>query len=484
MRGRRHGMPRRHRQAGSINASPARTSALGAALMAAKRGVRLDTALETVLTENAVSPRDRRLAEEIAFGSVRHRGSIDLVLGSVSSRPVSDMQLAVLESLRQAVYQTFFLERIPEHAAVNEAVGLCRLYAGRKASGFANAVLRAALALRAGRGRRADGAAPSRRALSFRGRETILLTRDLLPSPAEDLPGWLAGHYSYPRWLAERLVSELGAESAESVLIWGNRIPHLCARVNRLKCRAEELGELGPEKLCAPGAIFAGCSLAERDESPWCYRLEAAREVGSLPGMRQGLFSVQDATQQLVAEVLAPAPGEKVLDLCAAPGGKTAHLAELSADKAEVLACDAGADRLKLVEETAARLGLQSISTAHLELPPLREDFAGRFDAVLADVPCSNSGSMNRRVESRWRAGAEELRGLAEKQRAILSCALQAARSGGRVVYATCSLLQAENSEVVRAVLDSGGRGRLVREELTLPVAGRRDGGYFALLEA
>jgi 16S rRNA (cytosine967-C5)-methyltransferase len=477
------GMPRQRRPTGSLSASPARTCALSAALLAAKRGVQLDAALETALADAEVSLRDRRLAEEIAFGAVRHRGSIDLVLQEVSSRPLDEIQLAVLESLRQAVYQTFFLERIPEHAAVNEAVSLCRLYAGRKAGGFANAVLRAALELRAGREPRADGNARSRAALSFRGGELILLSKELVPDPDLDLRAWLAGHYSYPSWLTGCLLRELGSDAAESVLAWGNSIPHLCVRVNRLKCDAGELEALSPSELCAPGALFSGCSRVERGESPWCFSVEVEREIGSLHGMREGLFSIQDAAQQRVAEALAPRAGESILDLCAAPGGKSTHIAEISEDRGEVLACDAAAERLELVTAAAARLGLQSVRTRQMQLPPLDQDLAGGFDAVLADVPCSNSGSMNRRVESRWWAGPDQVEALAEKQRAILGCALRAARPGGRVLYATCSLLQAENGDLVRSVLESGSGARLVREQLTLPVAGRRDGGYFALLE-
>jgi 16S rRNA (cytosine967-C5)-methyltransferase len=472
--------PRRPR--GSGVRSPARAAALNATLLARKRGLTLNQALEQVAAAEDLSDRDRRLAEEIACGTVRHRASLDSVLAEVSNIPLEKLQTAVLEALRGAVYQTFYLERIPEHAAVNEAVRLARSFGRGRAAGFANAVLRAALKLRAGRHR---GTSPRPRAsLYFRNDQVILLSRDLLPDPELDRAAWLAVHYSYPRWLVDRLLDEHGKSAAESVLKWGNEIPHTGARVNRLRCDMAKLAGADPGDLCAHGAVFAGCSLVRPGPVPGCYLIGPERNVGALPGIRDGLFSVQDPAQQRAAELLAPRPGEKILDLCAAPGGKTGHLAEISADRAEILACDPDGQRLELVAEAARRLGLSSVRTRRLRVPPLPTDLAAGFHAVLVDVPCSNTGAMNRRVESRWRARAEAVARMSEAQRSILTAGAEALRPGGRLVYATCSLLGAENGEVVRAVLESRPGLRLAKEELTLPKRGSSDGGYVALLEA
>jgi len=482
------GRPRRERRRakparGGVR-SPARLAALNAVLLGAKRGLPLDAALADVFEGEGLAERDRRLATEIAYGSVRHRGSIDLVLAEVSSRPVADIQDAVLEALRAAIYQAFYLERVPEHAAVDEAVRLARAFCGSKAAGFANAVLRAALPLRAGRGRASAAGERSRSCLYFRGGELILLSVEALPDPVDDLNAWLAGHYSYPPWLVERLVAERGLRPAEDVLRWGNEVPHLGVRLNRLKCDPQTLAQTPTAELCSEGGVFAGCESVERGQSPCCYRIRPARQLAALPGIRGGLFSVQDCAQQRVAEALAPRAGEKVLDLCAAPGGKSAHLAEISGDRAELLATDASALRLELVGETALRLGLKSISTRQLEVPPLPSELAGKFDRVLADVPCSNTGAMNRRVESRWRARPGAVAELARRQRGILESALQAVRPGGRVVYSTCSLLAAENSEVVRGAIADREDIKLLSEDQVLPRRGRNDGAYLASLEA
>jgi 16S rRNA (cytosine967-C5)-methyltransferase len=464
--------------------SPARLAALNAALLGTKRGLPLDEALDQVFEGEGLGERDRRLATEIAYGSARHRGSIDLVLAEVSSRPVADIQDAVLEALRGAVYQAFYLERIPEHAAVDEAVRLARSFSGSKAAGFANAVLRAALPLRAGRGRVSAPAERGRSSLHFRGGELILLKVEVLPDPQEDLGAWLAGHYSYPPWLVGRLLEDHGLENAEEVLRWGNEIPHIAVRLNRLRCDPDELAGVSTQALCSEGAVFAGCDSVERGEHPCCYRIKSSRPSSDLAGLRRGIFSVQDCAQQRAAETLAPRAGERILDLCAAPGGKSAHIAEISGDRATLLATDASARRLKLVEETAARLGLSSISTRQLEVPPLPAEFAAGFDRVLADVPCSNTGAMNRRVESRWRARPRAVGALAQRQRDILDCAIRAVRPGGRLVYSTCSLLAEENGAVVRAAI-AGHRGvRISSEEVILPRRGRNDGAYLASLEA
>jgi len=475
---------RRGRPARGRPHSPARLAALNAALLSQKRGVPVSAALEEMCADGRIGERDRRLAEEIAYGAVRHRASIDAVIGEVSSMPLARIETAVLEALRGAVYQTFYLTRVPEHAAVDEAVRLARSFAGRKSAGFTNAVLRAALELRAGRGRGQVPEENRRAALAFRGGEYLFLNRPLLPDPGSDPAGWLAAHYSYPRWLVERLIEEHGRGAAEAIFQWGNEVPPVTVRVNPLRAEVRALAGREPKELCAAGEIFSGCSWAARGELPGCYRLKPDRPVGGLSGLRGGLFTVQDGAQQRAAALLAPGPGEKVLDLCAAPGGKATQLAELAGDRAEILACDADAGRLELVTEAAARLGLRSIATRVLEVPPLPAELAGQFGAVLADVPCSNTGAMNRRVEARWRARPEAVAALAGRQRGILGAALAAARPGGRALYATCSLLAAENGEVVRAVLASREGVRLVSEETILPRAGLGDGAYLALLEA
>ncbi len=473
---------RRKRPAkGTVRHGP-RHVALQVALLGQRRGTSADTVLEELLASGELSARDRHLAEELAYGTIRHRTALDIVLAEVSSRPVGMIDPALREILRQAVYQSFFLTRIPDHAAVDEAVRMARGFGGDAAASFVNAVLRAALALRSGRGFGRPVGAERRSALSWRGGEHVRVSRQLLPDPDADHADWLSAYYSYPRWLVEQLASEYGAERAEEVLAWGNEVPPVTVRVNRLRTDIEELAARPAADLTAAGQIFSGCSSAARGELPGSYRLKPEMPVAELSGFQRGLFTVQDEAQQRAALWLEPAAGMEVLDLCAAPGGKSTYMAELTGNAAKILACDADEKRLALILETARRLGLGGIATRVLETPPLPRELAGRFDRVLADVPCSNTGSMNRRVEARWRAKPETLAELAACQRGILAAALEAAKPSGRVLYATCSLLAAENGEVVRAVLAERGPWKILREETVIPKIGVRDGAYLALL--
>lgn len=481
--GRGPGKPRADEKARGWPSKGARQVALKVALLSLKRNVPADDALDEMLASGELPPRERRLAEEIAFGSIRHRSSLDLVIAAVADRPLVQMDLAMLEALRQAVYQTFFLSRIPDHAAVDEAVRLARSFVGESAAGYANAVLRSALKLRAGRGHGEPAANERRAALAFRGGEFVRLAQSLLPDPESDSPGWMAAYYSYPRWLVDQFIARWGRAGAERVLAWGNEVPPLTVRVNPLRADVGDLASREPAELCAPTGTFGGCAAAARGELPGSYRIRPELPLDEIRGFKLGLFTAQDETQQLAARWLAPRAGEEVLDLCAAPGGKTTALAELSGDKAKILACDIDALRLQRVTISAGRLGLKSIATRLLTAPPLPADLAGRFDKVLADAPCSNTGSMNRRVEARWRARPDAVAELAKTQRGILLSAVEAAKpGGGQVLYSTCSLLEAENEAVVRAILDGRADLELVREETVLPRATVRDGGYLALI--
>jgi 16S rRNA (cytosine967-C5)-methyltransferase len=292
----------------------------------------------------------------------------------------------------------------------------------------------------------------------------------VLPDPVAQPVEYLAAGFALPGWLAERWLARYGLDECYRLGFWFAGPAPLTLRRNPLRAeRAAFLEALGRAGLVAlPG------------EHPQAVRLTDPVPVRELPGYLEGWFTVQDESAMRVASALAPAPGSSVLDLCAAPGGKATHLAELMADRGRVVACDVRDERLKTVSALARRLGLGSVETCLLapdagDVPP------GPFDAALVDVPCSNTGVLGRRPEVRWRLRPADLRQLVPLQTHLLRGAARRVRPGGAVVYSTCSIEPEENGAVVRRVLTEAGGLTLEAEAETVP--GRpADGGYRARL--
>lgn len=429
-------------------------------------------------SERGIDPRDRALADEIALGSVRHRASLDAVLAKFSKKRLWKLNAPVLEVLRQGAYQLLFLDRVPAHAAVGEAVKLAKRWFGASAGGFVNGVLRAVERSSEGK----VDAPPGERGRSsvyWRGERAAALGREVLPNPVRDLGRFLGERYSQDKEFVRKLVKLFGEERAEGICRWADELPPLTVRVNPLKVEGE--GEAEGEA----AEMFRGADSWERaEELPCAWRLSSTGSPARLEGLSAGLFSVQDWTAQQAVRALAPRPGETVLDLCAAPGTKTCQAAELMGDEGTILAVDSVEARLERVRENAGRLGVTIVETRCADGREAALDHPGEFDRVLVDVPCSNSGVMNRRVEARWRRlGREEISRITALQAELLSAALVAARPGGRVVYSTCSILPEENSELVAHVLAGIADCDLAGEEAFAPETGLRDGGYVAVIE-
>jgi 16S rRNA (cytosine967-C5)-methyltransferase len=363
--------------------------------------------------------------------------------------------------LRLGLYQMFWLDRIPEHAAVNETVELAKHLGCGPQAGFLNAVLR--------------GFAREREA-----------TRNLLTElRAQDLPvGW-----SHPDWLVQRWIRRWGADSARRLLEWNNTPPDTFARVNTLRTDAGKL----IAQWRAEGVDYDFYHTDWSGEN-LLFRLKAHPPLAGLPSLQAGGFYVQDPSTLLAVRELDPQPGETVLDLCAAPGGKTTFIAQLMQNQGRLVATDISRDRLALLRQNTTRLGATLVEPAllasegGLELLPAgitTAPFApvpDCFDRVLLDAPCSNTGVMRRRVELRWRVRPEELDRLCTKQSELLRLAACRVRPGGTLVYSTCSLESEENEQVVAAFLKSKPGFTLETERQLLPFAEAVDGAYVARL--
>ena len=344
----------------------------------------------------ALSRRDRALLTALVYGVTRWRRELDWLIDRCAER----VQPEIRQHLRVALFQVRHLDKIPRHAAVDEAVELAK-GVSRKSAGFVNAVLRKAADL--------------------------------------ELPDAVGVRTSHPDWLIERWRRRFKPKELEAILEADNAILPVTVRPNPLRVK---------------------------------HPVDLEGDPAADPRFEAGEFTVQDETSMKVAPLLDPKPEERILDLCAAPGGKTTHLAELMGGKGRVVAVDLP-DRIGLVAQSAKRLGLGNIECVAGDGTTI--GFKGAFDAILLDAPCSNTGVLARRPDVRWRLREKDIAGAAALQRGLLENAARLLAPGGRIVYSTCSLEPEENR------VDLSGL-RVVSEELTLPTD-RHSGGYQALVQ-
>lgn len=423
--------------------------------------------LDQHLSQSTLSPADRRLATHLAYGVLRRRGSLDALLQPMIDRPAHRVEPILWDILRLGTFQLALMTHIPPHAALYETVELAATFGLPRAKGFVNGVLRSVAGLLT-----SDHTdTPAADALPVEAGRYRRLTQPVLPEPANHPVEYLARAFAWPQWLAERWLTRFGWDECLRLGFWFAGPAPLWIRCNPLRTdRAALLN------------AFAQAGIpAEPGDHPQALRLTESANVRELPGFEQGWFAVQDESAMRVASALAPPPGSRVLDLCAAPGGKTTHLAELMNNQGRIIACDVDDRRLQTVVELSHRLGVTIIEPRRLhpqrnEAPP-----AGPFDAVLVDVPCSNTGVLGRRPEARWRLRPEDFRKLVPLQTRLLIQAGERIRPGGVIVYSTCSIEPEENRQVVQAVLQALPDLRLEADAEQTP--GRpADGSYWARL--
>ncbi len=400
-----------------------------------RKGGRIDQGLEGE-RERLPDARDRGLLTELAYGCVRRRGTLDAVLASGSKRPVPRLNAAVRVALRLALYQILFLDRVPAHAAVDHAVGWAKGHAGGPRAGYVNGVLRGLLRSIEGP---AAGRTNERKDVPREDGSALRFKKNLFPDPAGNLAGNLSTRFGMPQWLVERWLERWGAQRVGQILRAGIQRPPLTVRARTSRdALAAALKEREVAFEAGPGE--AALRVADGESA-------VALVLGS------GDAAVQDGTSQRVAPLVEAAPGEVVLDLCAAPGGKTLHLADLM-KQGRIVACDVDAERMALLEGLRERMGAIDYETVCLD-PEAALPFEPRtFDAILVDAPCSNTGVLRRRVEARWRLRAQDITTLASIQADLLERCLPVLKEGGRIVYSTCSLEPEENEDVVAAFVE------------------------------
>ena len=412
----------------------ARSLALDVLRRVATQGAFASSALRAAFDRHAaLSPADRALATELVYGVLRRRAALDRAIRYATGKRVKDVDPKLQDVLRVGAYQLMFLDRVPDHAAVSTTVDLARARRQERGARFVNAALRTL------------ARAPF---------------EDRPPPLTEDPVRHVAHAGGVPPSIARVLVDALGPEEAAQFAIASLSPAPLTLRANLLRTRAAHL------------VREVGGSVGQLPES-----VRLVDKVGQLPAdlpcVHRGEATPQDEASMRVVHLLAPQPGERILDVCAAPGGKTTHIAERMADDGEVVAHDRHPARLRRVDQTAARLGLSSVHTTDV----LPSPHAPPFDGVLVDAPCSGLGTLRRHPEIRWRFHPDDLRSLTRTQARVLAEGATRVRPGGRLVYAVCTVTRAEGE----AHLAHLGHDFVVEEVLrTGPHQAGAPDGFFA----
>ncbi len=420
------------------------------------------------------------LVTELVFGTVRNMGLIDLLIEKVSGRGTGGVDKMSLAVLRTGFYEYLYVAQSPSYAVINEAVNTAKQLGRSKSSGFVNAVMRNLQRLIVSCLDGSD-ARPSVDVIITSPGTGVQLTDKILPDPGQKGGQYLAAVFSLPVFLAEEWVNEYGFEKALNICLASNRRPGVYVWPNVKNTTYKELANLLEKESVA----------LEVYEKEGAIKLEGHRNTADLPGYEQGLFYVQDPTAHKALAVLIEQlmgngdKGLKVLDMCAAPGTKTVQLAAELGDKCTVYATDKNAGRLAKVEENIARLGLRNVRVIPYEAVSTENTQLNRLDAVLADVPCSNTGVLARRVESRFRLSKSGIGKITVLQKQILEKACTLVKPGGLLYYSTCSICKEENSGVVEGFVRDNTDFSIINEVLTLPQwsSPNSDGGYFSLIQ-
>ena len=418
------------------------------ALQSLLRSQQTHRAVEPILSREfrsaALSPADTGLCRELVSGGVRWRRLLDWLIERATEgreqRPV------IREILRLGLYQIFFLSRIPEHAIVDESVRLAKAENCLGQAGFINAMMRRFL------------------------REKEQITRDI----ADLQKARPALGQSHPDWLYERWEERWGREKTIRLMEWNNQPAPTCARVNRLLTDPGSLAKRWEDEGVEVSPI--DCDWAATGD---LFHLRKHPPLESLGSFSDGLFYVQDPSTLLSVSLLDPQPGQAVLDLCAAPGGKTCHIAERMKNEGQLSALDIRESRLKLLRENCDRMRVTCATLGQAD-----ETTAGeaKFDRVLVDVPCTNTGVIRRRLDLRWRLSPDQTKRLADEQLQLLVRAAAHAKPDGQLVYSTCSIEPEENEQLVARFLEVNPGWQLDAERSLHPVENHTDGAYAARL--
>lgn len=415
----------------------------------------LERMLDNEMKSTEMSGPDKALLYEIVHGVVRWQGRLDWILNGFYKGTFSKAIPNLKNALRVALYQVLFLDRVPDYAAVNEVVEFVKKLQGQKPADLVNAVLRNII----------------------RNKNSIRY-----PNPDEDPVGYLSAYYSHPSWMVKRYIERFGKEDAEKLLMVNNEKPFLTLRINALKTKPEEFKTL---------LESVGLKYKQGDYLPEFFKLQNLTNITAWEYYSKGYFNIQDESAGLACRLLDVHEGLRVLDMCAAPGGKTAYISALMHSRGEVVAIDRFESRLKLLLRNMSRLDVDCVRTVVADANDYKDL---PFDRVLVDTPCSGTGTLSKKPDIKWRKDLFDIRNLNVLQLKLINKAASLVKVGGIVVYSTCSIEPEENFEIVKKFLDENpnfkfesAKGKFPDEIIdengciqTLPHVHKTDGAFAA----
>ncbi len=399
-------------------------------------GAYSNMALKKALNNADISGSDKALVTNLVYGTVDKKITLDYVISKFSKIKLKKISKFILIILRMGIYQLMFMDKIPQSAAVNESVKLARRYGHGASAGFVNGLLR-----------------------------NVSKTEIEYPTDKKE---YLSVKYSFPMWLCEKWTDDFGYEFTENLLKAFGEEPELNIRPNTLKITAEEL----EAKLREKGVNCKVC-----DD----YIVSDGFDIASDELYKDGYYTIQDVAAMQAAKTLAPVAGETVIDMCAAPGGKTTHIAEIMNNKGKIYAFDVHEHKIELIKKNAERLGITIIEPKLSDGCVLNEEYTDIADEILCDVPCSGLGIIRRKPEIKW--NREESTNLPEIQRKILDNASVYVKKGGEIVYSTCTIEKEENEAVTNSFIADNGNFEKIYEKTFYPHIDNTDGFYICKLK-
>lgn len=432
-----------------------------------------NTFAEIILNAIIHKTDQKQQTTDLVFGTIRNQALIDEIILQIANTTPDKTDSKIFNIMRIAVYELIYCPQTAAYAILNDAVNNAKIAGTKSHAGFVNACLRNISRQIENRSTTIKDA-PAQKIIPQNPDTGCLFKDNILPNPEENPQQYLAIAFSIPIWLINKWLKYIDFKNVKNICLASARKPSLFIRTNTIKTTPQKIAQALEEQ-------NIHCQIIE----PAMIKLKSPANIESLPGFKDGLFSIQDLSAAIPAQLLNPKPFSKILDLCAAPGTKTAQLAEITNNNAKIFATDINPKRLHLIRKNVERLKLKNVTVFKYDDIKRIISQHAPFDYILLDVPCSNTGVLAKRPEARYRITKSDLKELTKTQYEIITQAAKYAAKNTILCYSTCSILHEENQEIITKFIKTNPNFTIITEKLTFPSSPPKDhdGGYFAILQ-